>query len=74
MNNLQQKIGETVIFNWSFTQFCDVFTLMGLELYSYFSYDYPDILTEFMELSTEKEMKRIHAVADRELSPVILIP
>ena len=67
-------MGETVLFNWSFTGFCDVFNLMGLELYSFFSLDYPDVLTDFMELSTENELRRIHAVADKKLSPLILIP
>ncbi len=72
--NMQHLMGETVLLEWSFTGFCDVFNLMGLELYSYFSLDFPDVLTEFMEISTENELKRIHAVADRSLSPVILIP
>ena len=72
--DMQHLMGETVLFEWSFTGFCDVFTLMGLELYSYFSLDFPDVLTEFIEISTEHELKRIHAVADKNLSPVILIP
>ena len=70
----QALIGETVQFNWSFTGFCDVFNLMGLEMYVYFSEDYPNVLNEFMELSVKKELKRISTVADRTFSPLILIP
>jgi len=72
--DMQARMGETVLFEWSFTGFCDVFNLMGLELYSYFTLDYPEVLDEFMEASTELELLRIHAVADRNLSPLILIP
>ncbi len=71
---MQRLIGETVLFNWSFTGFCDVFNMMGLEIYSFFSIDYPEVLDEYMEVSTDLEVKRIHAIADRELSPLILIP
>ena len=67
-------MGETIQFNWSFTGFCDVFNLMGLETYVFFSQDHPDVLEEFMELSVKKELMRIHAVANRDLSPLILIP
>lgn len=70
----QALIGETIQFNWSFTGFCDVFNLMGLELYVYFSEDYQDVLEEFMEVSVKKELMRIHTVANRTLSPLILIP
>ena len=31
-------------------------------------------MIEFMEVSTDMEIRRVHAVADQDLSPVILIP
>ena len=74
MTELQQKIGDTVILNYSMTGMCSVFDAMGLELFTYFYLDYPDVMDEFMEVSAEAELRRIHAVADKELSPVILIP
>lgn len=74
MLDTQAKIGETVLLNFSFTGFCNVFDKMGLELYTYFFMDYPEVLDEFMEVSVEYELRRIHAVADVDLSPVILIP
>ncbi len=58
--------------NW--TGFCSVFDSMGLEIFTFFQLQYPDILDEFMKLSSSCELRRIHAVADSSLSPVILIP
>jgi len=72
--NLQRLIGETVIINYSATGFCGVFDAMGLELFSYCYEDYPQVFSDYLELSTSREVQRVHAVADIELSPVILIP
>ncbi len=74
MSATQRLIGETVLCGFSGTGFCTIFDRMGLELYSYFSMDHPELLDEFMELSTDNEIRRVHAVADRSLSPVVLIP
>jgi hypothetical protein len=71
---LQAKIGDTVILNFSGTGFCGVFDAMGLELFTYFLQDYADTLAEFMEVSTGREIRRVRAAADPALSPVILIP
>jgi len=74
MLNMQSKVGETVIIDYSIgTGMCSVFDGMGLELFSYFYYDHPDDMTEFMEISTENSVRKVHAVADIELSPVVLI-
>ena len=74
MHELQGKIGDTVILNYSHTGFCNVFDAMGLELFSFFQADHPDLLKQNLELSAAREVRRIHAVADPALSPVILIP
>ena len=74
MLGLQEKIGDTVILNYSTTGMCSIFDAMGLELFTYFYLDHPEVMLEFMEISTEAELKRIHAIADASLSPVILIP
>ncbi len=71
---MQDRLGGTVLCNFSMTGFCGVFDGMGLELFAYFADDYPDALADFMQISTQRELARIHAVADAELSPVILIP
>jgi len=74
MLSLQEKIGDTVILNFSMTGMCGVFDAMGLEIFTYFYADYPEVMHEFMAVSVENELKRIHAVANPDLSPVILIP
>ncbi len=74
MLGLQYKIGDTVILNYSTTGMCSVFDAMGLELFTYFYLEYPEAMIEFMDVSIAAELRRVHLVADRSLSPVILIP
>jgi hypothetical protein len=74
MLSVQQKIGDTVLLNYSQTGFCSVFDSMGLEIFTFFYINYPEVMQEFMEVSTDMEIRRVHAVADKNLSPVILIP
>jgi hypothetical protein len=73
MAHLQEKIGDTVILNVGGTGFCSAFDSMGLEIFTYFCVDYPEVLAEYMEVSVARELQRIHAVADPEQSPVILV-
>ena len=73
MLELQTKVGETVICRYSGTGMCGVFDAMGLEIFAYFYADFPEVMSEFMQVSVERELCRIHAVADRDLSPVHLI-
>ncbi len=74
MLELQARIGETVILNYSGTGFCHPFDSMGLEIFTFFQLDYPEVLKAYIEASTAHERRRIHAVAEPALSPVILIP
>jgi len=74
MQALQAKIGDTVILNFSGTGFCHPFDSMGLEIFTFFQLDYPEVLKAYMEASVATELRRVHAVADPTLSPVILIP
>ena len=74
MTALQRRTGDTVILNYSHTGFCDVFNKMGLEIHTFFCLEYPEVLAEYMERSTARELARVHAVADPTLSSVILIP
>ena len=74
MRNIQKLVGETVIIDTSIgTGFCDVFDRMGLEIYTFFQLEYPDVLTEYMEISTENAVNKVKAAADIKLSPVVLI-
>ena len=74
MGGLQRLVGDTVIIDFSFTGFCDVFDAMGLEIFTFFSIEYPDLLEEYLEAALANELARVHAVADPALSPVVLIP
>lgn len=71
---LQGLVGETVIIDFSFTGFCDLFDAMGLEVFVFFARQYPQLLREYMEASIANELRRVEAVADPALSPLILIP
>lgn len=73
MLDTHSRLGGAVLCNFSGTGFCGVFDAMGLEVYCFFQADYPEVLAEYLELSTQREVRRIHAIADRELSSVILI-
>jgi hypothetical protein len=74
MLDLQDKIGDTVILNYSGTGFCHPFDSMGLELFTFFQLDYPEVFRDYLNATVDRELRRIHAVADPALSPVILIP
>jgi hypothetical protein len=71
---LQELVGETVIIDFSFTGFCDLYDAMGLEIFTFFCLDYPQLLRTYMEVSIHNELQRVEAIADPELSPLILIP
>ena len=73
IRNLTEKTGGTVIMASSHTGFCGVYDRMGLEFFSFFIMDYPEVFDEFMKERVSHELARIHTAADRELSPVILI-
>jgi hypothetical protein len=45
---------------------------LGLELFSYVDADAPDLISEFLELSTDHEVMVIEAIADSQLSPCAL--
>jgi len=74
IQELQEKVGESVILAFSFTQFCYVFEYMGLEIFAYFCAEFPEVFHEFLQVSVGRELKRIRAVADKQLSPVVLVP
>ena len=74
MREQQMLVGETIVIDYSIaTGFCDVFDRMGLEIYTFFQLEYPDVLAEFMELSTANAVKKVNATANPDLSPVVLI-
>jgi len=45
---------------------------LGFELFSYLSVDSPELISEYIELNTCREIERINAVADHRVSPCAL--
>jgi hypothetical protein len=49
-----------------------VYWIPGMEMFSYLLFDYPDLLEEWFEARNESEIRRVAAIADPELMPVVL--
>ena len=74
MMEQQSYIGETVMIDWSImTRFCEIFDKMGLEIFSFFYLEYPEVMLRFMELSTEYSCRKVRAAGDNSITPVVLI-
>ena len=74
METLQQLIGGTVIIDTSSAVgLCACWSRVGLSLFSYLYADEPGVVSEFIETYVTNEIRRVHAIADTSLSPVILI-
>lgn len=74
MTNLQRLVGDTVIIDTSSAVgLCACWSRLGLKLFCYLHAEEPEIVSEFIEVYTANEIRRVHAIADPSLSPVILI-
>ena len=73
MTDLQARVGETVILRPHDVGFCSAYDGMGLELFCYFVHDYPEVFDRYMAASGARRADWVRAVADRALSPVVLI-
>ena len=74
MRRLQSLIGETVIIDYPVgTGLCDCWSKLGLELFTYLYADDPQVVTDYIETITVTDIRRLHAIADPALSPVVLI-
>jgi hypothetical protein len=68
---VQNYIGDdtVVLIRDSGTGLDHVRQKLGLQIFSYINYDEPELISEYMELFTQIEVKLIHAYADVKLSP-----
>ena len=73
VTQLQEQLGETVFLDLSGTRFCSGFDMMGLEIFTFFQLEYPEVFKAYLDVCIAREIERVHAVADQALSPVILI-
>jgi uroporphyrinogen decarboxylase len=75
MRALQVHIGETVIIDFSLqVGFCDCWSQLGLDTFIWLYDEDPQVVSDYIEAYTDSEIRRLHAIANRSLSPVILIP
>jgi len=74
MQGIQSLVGETVIIDWSINSgFCDCWSNLGLEIFTYLYDASPEVLLDYLEAIIETSVRKVHAVADPGLSPVVLI-
>ncbi len=74
MQSLQRLVGDTVIIDTSSAVgLCSCWSRVGLTLFCYLYAEQPQVISEFIEAYVTREIRRVHAVADVSLSPVILI-
>jgi len=70
---VQELLGDTVIMDVSFAGLENCWTNAGIDLFTYLYYDDPEVIQRWLEISIENEIRRANAVADRRLSPVVLV-
>ncbi len=74
MLGLQRLVGETVIIDYSLgVGLCPCWSKLGLELFCYLYAEDPQVVTDYIETFTANDIRRLHAIADPSLSPVVLI-
>ena len=74
MQGLQSRVGDTVVIDFSIqTGFCECWSRLGLETFSFLVCDHPQVVTDYLDAYTEAELQRLDAIADPALSPVVLI-
>ena len=74
MQGLQRLVGETVIVDFSIqTGFCYCWSRLGLDCFIYLYQEHPQVVSDYIRTYTDCELCRLHAIADRALSPVVLI-
>lgn len=71
---IQKLIGDTVLIEFSQVGLCNCWSTAGLELFTYLYYEEPKVISNYIEAYLENEIKRVYAIANIRLSPVILIP
>ena len=74
MTGLQALVGETVVIDFSLgTGFCDCWSKLGLEIFSYLYAEDPQVIEDAIAACTWLSVRTVEAAADPALSPVVLI-
>jgi uroporphyrinogen decarboxylase len=74
MQGLQRFVGDTVIIDFSVqTGFCECWSRLGLDTFIYLYDEDPQVISDYIRTYTDHEIRRLHAIANPGLSPVVLI-
>lgn len=73
MLQLQSLIGDTVILDYHEVGLCSLYDYLGLELFAYVWADYPEEVAAYVQAKAEAQERRIQAIADPQLSPVVML-
>ncbi len=73
ITQMQELIGQTVLLDVFENGFSDVVNKMGLELFSFFSFDYLKELEDYLSAVTEYQILRVKNCVDNNLYPAVLI-
>ena len=71
---IQRLIGDTVLCDYPVTiGLCNCWSHGRIVPFSYLYHDEPEVISEYLKISTEHAIRKVHAIADKTLSPVVLI-
>ncbi|MCL1794004.1 MAG: hypothetical protein FWG34_09050 [Oscillospiraceae bacterium] len=73
MRHMCGLVGETVVIDITSTGFCEAYDRMGLEIFSFFQFEYPEILDEYMEVSANLSILGANAAEYAKFTPAVLI-
>lgn len=72
-NKILSYVGDTVVLHaQTGTGLDELRHALGIELFSYLSIDEPGLISEYLDVYTDLQVKFIHKIANRELSPCAL--
>lgn len=71
---IQRLIGDTVLCEYpASVGICDCWAYGRIVPFSYLYHDEPEVISEYLKIHTENEIRKVHAIANKTLSPVVLI-
>ena len=73
MQRLQRLVGATVIIPWSRTRLEECWWEVGLTLFTYLYEDEPEVISDYIAAHVAHEIRRVHAIADVNFSPLACI-
>jgi hypothetical protein len=50
-----------------------MYQFTGMDMFAYFMFDYPDLLEEWLDARNQAELRRVAAIANPDLMPIVLV-